>query len=194
MYKKIIIAAVAVIFAGLYSLYMDASHDNQFTPSTVLNAQIELVEELPVARFKFVGKVQASDGDSLQLEGEAMRVRLSGIDSPELAQECRKNQQDWQCGEAAKQALQQRIDGGEVSCMGDEKDGYERLLATCYLTMKDGEYLDLNAWQVKNGWAIAYVYYSKRYVNEQAYAKKQKLGIWKGSFLEPFQWRQRNNR
>lgn len=193
MYKKIIIAAVVVIFAGLYSLYMDANHDIQFTPST-LKAQIELVENLPVARFKFVGKARLSDGDSLRLKGEAMRVRLSGIDSPELTQECRKNQQGWECGQAAKQALQQRIDGGEVSCMGDEKDIYERLLATCYLTMKDGEYLDLNAWQVKNGWAIAYVYYSKRYVNEQAYAKKQKLGIWQGSFLEPYEWRQQNNR
>ncbi|PCI85932.1 MAG: succinoglycan biosynthesis protein [Hyphomicrobiales bacterium] len=194
MYKKIIIIAVAVIFAGLYSLYLDGEHDNQFTPSTALKAQIELVENLPVAQFKFVGKARLSDGDSLQFAGEAMRVRLFAIDSPELAQECSKNQQNWQCGQAAKQALQQRIDGGEVSCVGDEKDRYERLLATCYLTMKDGKYLDLNAWQVKNGWAIAYVYYSKRYVSEQKFAKKQKLGIWQGSFLEPFKWRQQNNR
>lgn len=194
MYKKIIIIAVLIILAGLYSLFIDTDPDNQFMPSTAQKPAIELVKSLPAAKFKFVGKVKLSDGDSLLFGSKAKSVRLFAIDSPELAQTCRKNSQNWECGQAAKQALQQRISGNKISCVGDEKDKYERLIATCYLAMNGGGYLNLNAWQVKNGWAIAYVYYSKLYVSEQKYAQESKLGIWQGTFLEPFKWRQQNNR
>lgn len=192
MYKKIILSAVIIILAGLYSLFFNKDQDTQDISSLANKAQIELVKDLPAARFRLVGKVRLSDGDSLQFDTSAKRVRLFAIDSPELAQKCHKIQQSWKCGQAAKQALQQRIDGDEIICIGDENDKYERLIATCYLAIKDAGYLNLNAWQVKNGWAIAYIYYSKRYISEQKYAKKQKLGIWQGKFLEPFKWRQQN--
>ena len=42
---------------------------------------------------------------------------------------------------------------------------------------------------VKNGWALAYVKYSKKYLKEQRYAKEKGLGIWKGQFVAPWDWR-----
>ena len=45
---------------------------------------------------------------------------------------------------------------------------------------------------VKEGWAIAYRYYSKDYVKEEETAKRDKKGIWQGSFEEPYIWRKNN--
>ena len=45
---------------------------------------------------------------------------------------------------------------------------------------------------VHNGWAIAYRYYSKDYIEEEEVAQKNKVGIWKGKFLEPYQFRKIN--
>ena len=45
---------------------------------------------------------------------------------------------------------------------------------------------------VKNGWAIAYRYYSKDYINEEEYADNNKLGIWKSKFIEPYLYRKNN--
>tara|TARA_X000000368_G_scaffold214152_1_gene169185 strand:- start:217 stop:357 length:141 start_codon:yes stop_codon:yes gene_type:complete len=45
---------------------------------------------------------------------------------------------------------------------------------------------------VKNGWAIAYRYYSKDYIDEEKFALDNNLGIWKSEFIEPYQYRKNN--
>ena len=52
--------------------------------------------------------------------------------------------------------------------------------------------INLNQWMVKNGWAIAYRYYSRDYVVEEKYASDKKLGIWKSEFIEPYAYRRQN--
>ena len=42
---------------------------------------------------------------------------------------------------------------------------------------------------VRNGHALAYKRYSKKYVLEEEYAKQNKLGVWRGAFTEPEKWR-----
>ena len=42
---------------------------------------------------------------------------------------------------------------------------------------------------VKNGWAIAYRYYSLDYIDEEKIAKNNKAGIWQGTFQEPYLFR-----
>ena len=54
------------------------------------------------------------------------------------------------------------------------------------------DYLDLNSTMVLNGWAIAYRYYSKDYVEEEEEAKRDKKGIWIGDFEEPYLFRKKN--
>ena len=45
---------------------------------------------------------------------------------------------------------------------------------------------------VRNGWAIAYRYYSKDYILDEKYAQDNELGIWKGEFVEPYTFRRQN--
>ncbi len=45
---------------------------------------------------------------------------------------------------------------------------------------------------VRNGYAVAYKKYSKKYTIQQLEAKKDNLGIWQGKFQMPWDWRKRN--
>ena len=45
---------------------------------------------------------------------------------------------------------------------------------------------------VMNGYAVAYKRYSRKYLNEENYARENKLGIWKGTFIRPEKWRKNN--
>ena len=59
----------------------------------------------------------------------------------------------------------------------------------CYLADED-----LNAWMVREGWALAYVKYSSAYVRAEENARTQQRGLWQGAFIAPWDWRHRNNK
>ena len=71
-----------------------------------------------------------------------------------------------------------------IKCLYKSKDRYAIYLGICYL-----ENLDLNKWMVKNGDALAYKKYSRKYELQEQYAKENKIGIWQGTFLKPEEWR-----
>ena len=71
-----------------------------------------------------------------------------------------------------------------MSCEGDTRDRYGRLIGTCFYNKRN-----INEWMVENGWALAYRYYSKRYVVNEDRAKENKRGIWRGEFVYPWDWR-----
>ena len=83
--------------------------------------------------------------------------------------------------------LKSLIKKNYVLCEGKDKDRYGRVIAICY-----SNDINLNSTMVSEGWAIAYRYYSKDYVNEEKTAKINKLGIWQGEFTEPYIWRKKN--
>ena len=83
--------------------------------------------------------------------------------------------------------LKELIGNNKIECITQGKDRYNRFIAICY---KDN--LDLNREMVLNGWAIAYRYYSKDYVEEEEKAKQEKRGIWIGDFVEPYLFRKKN--
>ena len=45
---------------------------------------------------------------------------------------------------------------------------------------------------MRNGHAIAYRRYSKKYVADEDFAKDSELGLWKGKFMNPEKWRKLN--
>ena len=47
---------------------------------------------------------------------------------------------------------------------------------------------------VHQGWALAFVKYSSRYVEDQKMAEVAKLGLWAGSFVKPWEWRSGKSR
>ena len=48
---------------------------------------------------------------------------------------------------------------------------------------------DLNAWMVRQGWALAYRHYSTAYVSDEDAAHLAGVGIWRGTFEAPWDWR-----
>ena len=128
-------------------------------------------------------QVRVVDGDTIHIGKN--KYRLEGIDAPENRQECLNKSEQWECGKESTKSLRKKIEvTSQIRCEGERKDSYGRILAICFLGGKD-----INAWMVKNGWALAYVKYSKKYLKEQRYAKEKGLGIWKGQFVAPWDWR-----
>ena len=125
------------------------------------------------------------DGDTIDISGQ--RIRLHGIDAPEMKQACRtKKGQEQLCGELAKQSLETMVRGQQVRCEGDESDRYGRLIAVCFV----GPF-NVNERMVADGWALAYRQYSKDYVRAEEFAKSQKEGMWRTDFVPPWEWRRK---
>jgi len=146
----------------------------------------------PVFSKEIKGIATVIDGDTIKINKK--KIRLFGIDAPEKEQICKKVylsffifnfQKDYKCGEKSTLALLKKIKDKKVRCILEKnKDRYKRNIGTCYIKNQD-----INKWLVKNGYALAYKRYSKKYVLEEQYAKENKLGIWKGTFIEPEKWR-----
>lgn len=127
------------------------------------------------------GVFRVVDGDSLENGGR--RLRLRGVDAPELGQTCRRAEGDWACGRDARQALVLLMQGQGVICAGNDLDKYGRLLVTC----RDGD-RDLNGAMVRQGMAVAF----GRYEQEEQSARSDRLGLWAGPFDRPSDWRRRH--
>ena len=123
-----------------------------------------------------------TDGDTLTIEGK--RIRLHGIDAPEMSQSCRINQIEYACGIVARNALIGFAAGSHIRCHRLDVDRYGRDVSQCWV----GDF-DLSAGMVRAGLAVAYRKYSHAYVTDEAHAKARKRGMWKGSFTMPWDWR-----
>ena len=128
------------------------------------------------------GTARVIDGDTLEVAGE--RIRLHGIDAPEKDQTCSIDGRAWACGIAAWGELVQITAGTEVACEPRDTDRYGRIVAACSVNGTD-----LGDWLVSNGWAVAYYLYSYEYTRAETHAKSERLGIWAGEFVYPWDWR-----
>jgi endonuclease YncB( thermonuclease family) len=128
------------------------------------------------------GRASIIDGDTVEIHGQ--RIRLFGIDAPESRQTCEAGGQIYRCGQQAALALADRIGQQTVACDKRDVDRYGRIVAVC---RAGGE--DVNAWMVRQGWALAYRRYSTAYVDEENEAKAAALGVWRGAFTAPWDWR-----
>jgi endonuclease YncB( thermonuclease family) len=132
------------------------------------------------------GKPRVVDGDTIHIGNT--KIRLHGIDAPEMKQTCRTSKGKEQlCGVLAKQALERLVKDQDVTCKGDTRDRYKRLIAVCYVGS-----LNINEQMVVDGWALAYRKYSKDYVRAETLAKSRREGLWRGEFEMPWEWRQKH--
>jgi endonuclease YncB( thermonuclease family) len=128
------------------------------------------------------GAVQVRDGDSLRLG--STEIRLLGIDAPELFQTCRDERgKEWECGRDARANLAALLSRGEVRCDGNSKDKYDRTLAIC----SAGSISDVGDAIVRTGYALNFM--TGSYEAAEGEARRNKRGIWRGSFERPEQWR-----
>ena len=122
------------------------------------------------------------DGDTIILNGE--KIRFSGIDTPELKQTCMDGDQKVFCGMFAKILLIKKIGNEIPKCVSEGKDVYKRTLAECFI---NGE--SLSAFLVRSGYAFAYRKYSKKFIEDEEFAKENKFGMWSMEFEYPWNFR-----
>ena len=133
------------------------------------------------------GKAKIIDGDTIHIG--INKIRLHGIDAPEIKQTCLINDDVWDCGIESGKALKKFILEREVNCKIIDIDRYKRFVGVCFINNEN-----INQYMVKNGWAIAYRYYSKQFIEDEEIAKKNKLGIWQGTFIDPYLFRKKTIR
>lgn len=136
----------------------------------------------PVGAETLTGRAAVVGGDTIEIAGA--RIRLYGIDAPESDQPCFIDGQQVRCGDQAAQALAGRIGNQTVTCKPRERDRAGLVVAVC---KADGE--DLGGWMVRQGWALAHRRVSSDYVREERRAEKEQLGVWRGYFVKPWDWR-----
>ena len=130
-------------------------------------------------------EIKIIDGDTIHLNNE--KIRFTGIDTPELKQTCNKNNEIIYCGIQARQLLINKIGKNKVNCVKEGKDQYKRTLAECFVND-----LSLSRFLVREGYAFAYRKYSKKFINDEDFAKKNNMGMWSMNFEYPWDWRKKN--
>ena len=102
---------------------------------------------------------KVSDGDSLR--SGKLKIRIFGIDAPELKQQCQdQNGTVWACGLAARQQLENLLDATKLlHCELRDVDRYGRLVMQCFRGT-----VDIGAAMVRSGHALAYRSFSHLYV------------------------------
>lgn len=119
------------------------------------------------------------DGDTIAVdaEGTKVKVRLEGIDAPEVS---RVNQRTGAVskpgqlfGEEARAALAKMVLLKQIRLDVMGLDKYRRALAVVWVNG-----LEVNREMVAEGWAWAYRKYSLAYVQEEERARRSGLGLW----------------
>lgn len=129
------------------------------------------------------GSAVVVDGDTFDLDGT--RIRVWGVDAVESSQRCFIGTQGWDCGAEATEALKKRLDGEKVECAVQYKDSFGRTVAKCTVKSED-----VGVWLVKTGMAVDFPRYSNgAYAAQQNDAHFRKVGIWRGEFEMPWDWR-----
>lgn len=169
--KKLSLSLLIAIIALIFSFNQGF---NAFLPQQNLGKEL-------------TGKVsKVIDGDTIELLAKEnpyhhitkLKIRLYGIDAPELKQAY---------GKEAKEFLSALVLKQEVSLIIENKDKYDRFVGTLFLKGQD-----INKEMVKNGYAHAYESFSNKYLAEQANAKIFKLGLWQDErVMSPSEFRRK---
>lgn len=131
------------------------------------------------------GKARVIDGDTIHIDKN--KIRLHAIDAPEIKQTCTLDTKEWFCGQQSTTELKKLISDKSIKCKVNDIDMYNRFVAICFI-----DKINISQWMVKNGWAIAYRYYSSDYILDERFARENNLGIWSSKFLEPYVFRKKN--
>tara|TARA_B100001250_G_scaffold401576_1_gene413612 strand:+ start:639 stop:1169 length:531 start_codon:yes stop_codon:yes gene_type:complete len=139
--------------------------------------------------------VIVTDGDTIKIGNE--KIRLFGIDAPEMKQICKdKNNDPYACGYSSKTYLKDLINhpgyGDQIYCYYSERDRYKRIIGECFVGADAESKININYLMVLRGQSVAYIRYSEKYLEAQNQAKKDKVGIWGGTFDLPEEWRKKN--
>ncbi len=185
--KQIFLNIFTVIFLGIFSF---AAFDVAI--SKPANSQDYGFRVKAHSQFnkEFSGNTFVLDGDSLKVGGK--EVRLFGLDAPEYSQTCfDKKKQEYPCGQVSRDFLIGLAGGKKVNCIYAEKDKYNRFLSKCFVGK-----VSINEEIIKNGMAVIYNFSESDEKMDalEAEAKAKKIGVWRGTFQAPKDYRKANPR
>jgi endonuclease YncB( thermonuclease family) len=143
------------------------------------SAAAAIAKDLPVHR----GWAEVTGPAMLKLEGK--RVLLWGVDAPVRGQPCHAGDKKWDCATASAKTLLNIVGNQEISCETRRVDQFGRVFAVC----KAGE-IDVNRALVEAGMAVALPKETMDYVAAEAAAKDKGIGVWRGPFMTPADYRE----
>ncbi len=116
--------------------------------------------------------------------------RLDGIDAPALDQLCIDEHADvWACGVEARDQLTKLISGKQVHCddIGVDPTFKKRRLGVCKI---EGDPTSLSQLLIRRGYAFnVEASATGRFKPDEASAKDNRQGLWKGCFVAPREFR-----
>jgi len=186
---------VAASACALFSAQKIAAQNSAPTEASVSSAR-ELKSAAAVPTYTVVA---CNDGDTCRLksaDNTQIKVRLVGIDAPEMSKKRGKKKGEGQPGgEEAKAYLNNMVVGKTVSLRSYGVDMYGRNLAEIIINNES-----VNIKMVSDGWAE--VYRGKKsggldlspFEAAEHDARKSKRGIWAlPDYESPKDWRKKNN-
>jgi len=112
------------------------------------------------------------------------RVVFHGVDPAMDRMPCEVDGRAWDCGAAAMRILLNFVGREEVTCEPIALDLFRRVFAKCTVHGKDiGMHL------VEQGMAVAIPEESADYIEAEKAAKAKKVGMWRGRFKTPQEFR-----
>lgn len=130
------------------------------------------------------------DGDTIQI-GD-VTYKLDGIDAPEVDQMCIDNHADaWTCGIEARNQLTALIKGRNVRCedVNEKPNTANNRKKRVGICTAEGDTMNLNQQLVGTGFAVSGNSIKGYYRDDEAVAKEDSKGLWKGCFVAPQEFR-----
>lgn len=129
------------------------------------------------------GVASVHDGDTFTVAG--IKIRLFGVDAPEMAQTCQMpDGSDWACGRWSRDEVRRILAGVDLRCVKQDRDKYGRMVARCYLQDQD-----LAEQLVREGIVFSYAQYSHDYLAVEKTAKAARIGLWQATTTPPAEYR-----
>ncbi|MEZ5933975.1 MAG: thermonuclease family protein [Alphaproteobacteria bacterium] len=151
-------------------------------PSLAMGLANGFWEGLRIEWRQLQGRPRVVDGDTIELRGE--RIRLFGIDAPELGQPWwDQDGREQDAGQSAMDALAILVEGRRLAVKVLREDKYQRSIA---IVKVDGS--DIARSLVSQGWAFASPG-SSRYRRTENAARRRRRGFWQGEVMMPWDFR-----
>ncbi|NOX34731.1 MAG: DUF4124 domain-containing protein [Deltaproteobacteria bacterium] len=205
IYVFLVLFFSSLLYGNIY-FWTDGNGTRHFTNITPpLNEKVEELKETNLVFQKLTSKenknylfrvLKVFDGDTIKVEGLDLifKIRLVGIDSPEIGYNGQKSQP---FSHRAKQYLSSLLENKKVAIKSYGTGAYNRQLAEVFAGSKN-----INMEMVKAGLAEAYTgrqpenFDSHGYFKEELRAKRAGIGMWiqKSAYKTPKQWRKEHPR
>lgn len=193
------------LYGNIY-FWTDENGTKHFSNTTApLDEAVEELAESRVVLQKLTARennhqvfqvLKVFDGDTIKVTGLDLtfKIRLVGIDSPEIGFNGQKSQP---FSQKARQYLASLVDNKKITLKSYGTGGYNRQLAEVFIGNKN-----VNIAMVRAGLAEVYKgrrpknFDSRIYLKEESKARRARKGMWiqRASYKSPKQWRKEHPR